>query len=375
MKIIFFGLSITSAWGNGHATTFRALLRGLHARGHDITFYEKNLNWYAKNRDLPAPDFCKVRIFESWDAEWKKLRPELDSADVAVVGSYFPEGTRVLDDVLQSNATVKAFYDIDTPITLAQLEADGETPYLKASQIPGLDIYFSFTAGPLLEKIRSKFAAQLAIPLFCSVDPELYFRRPQAKRFTCDLSYMGTYAPDRQPKLEACLNGVAAKMPGNKFIVAGPQYPKIAWPANVRRIKHLNPRWHAHLYSSSRFVLNVTRRDMVLAGYSPSVRLFEAAACGATVISDNWPGLDSFFAIGDEILIASSTADVMRYIEDIGESESQRIGQAALACVLSNHSNFTRASQFESAVSSRCRAQYMPHRSRLVPLEAATRIS
>src|SRR5947209_8679654 len=243
MKIVFFGLSITSSWGNGHATTFRALIKGLRARGHDITFFEQNVEWYASNRDLPNSDFCKVHVFDSWHDEQSLIRQELREADVGVVGSYFPNGQRAVDEVLNSPAQVKAFYDIDTPTTVAQLEAKGATPYLRSSQIPYLNIYFSFTAGPLLEQIARKFGAVRTQPLFCSVDPDYYFRRKPARRFTCDMSYMGTYAPDRQTKIEAWLNNMAAGMPAKRFIVAGPQYPSsIRWAENVRRTKHLNPR-------------------------------------------------------------------------------------------------------------------------------------
>ena len=359
MKIVFFGLSITSSWGNGHATTFRALIKGLRARGHDITFFEQNVEWYASNRDLPNPDFCKVHVLDSWHGQQSVIRQELRDADVAVVGSYFPNGQRAVAEVLNSATRIKAFYDIDTPTTVAQLEAKGATPYLRSSQIPFLDIYFSFTAGPLLEQVAHKLGAVRTQPLFCSVDPDYYFRRKPAKRFTCDMSYMGTYAPDRQPKIEAWINNIAAAMPKKRFIVAGPQYPSsIRWAQNVRRIKHLNPRWHPHLYSSSRFTLNLTRRDMVLAGYSPSVRLFEAAACAATIVSDNWTGLETFFTPGKEILLPASEADVTRYLNHLSDAEIRSIGEAAQARVLRHHTSAKRALEFEKAV---CEASKAAH--------------
>lgn len=55
MKIVIAGLSITSSWGNGHATTFRGLVRELSARGHEVLFLERDVPWYATNRDLPEP--------------------------------------------------------------------------------------------------------------------------------------------------------------------------------------------------------------------------------------------------------------------------------------------------------------------------------
>ncbi|HSB74067.1 MAG TPA: glycosyltransferase [Terriglobales bacterium] len=352
MKIVIFGLSITSAWGNGHATTFRALARALHARGHNIVFFERDLQWYASNRDLPHPPFCQVCLFEDWDAILPRARAEIRDCDVAMVGSYFPGGLRVIDEVLDSSAPVKAFYDIDTPVTVAQLEDAGQTEYLRSSQIPGFDVYFSFTGGPMLRKLEQRFRARRALPLYCSVDAEEYRSWPVHRRYRADMSYMGTYAPDRQPKIEELLCEPARRLPAKRFLLAGPQYPReLRWPSNVRRIRHLNPRWHARFYSSSRLTLNVTRRAMVQAGYSPSVRLFEAAACGATMVSDPWPGLESFFVPGREILVPTSADDVVSYLQDGEEAELRRIGRRAQERVLAEHTSECRAQQFEQYVS------------------------
>ena len=348
MKIVVFGLSITSTWGNGHGTTFRALLRALHERGHTVVFFEKDVEWYASNRDLPEPDFCKVTLYDRWRDVLPLVRKHLNDADAAMVGSYFPDGIEVIEEIADSNATAKVFYDIDTPITLAGLRAEGRTSYLEARQIPVFDVYFSFTGGPTLRELEGRFGARRAVPLYCSFDSQQYRRFGVNRRFACDLSYMGTYAPDRQPKLDELLSAPARRLPGKSFIVAGPQYPTdLHWPMNVRRIKHLNPRWHAKFYSSSRFTLNVTRREMVMAGYSPSVRLFEAAACGATIISDNWPGLDTFLAPNQEILLPTGAEDVVRYIAELSDSEARRIGNRAQERALSQHTSEHRAVEFE----------------------------
>lgn len=351
MKIVIFGLSITSSWGNGHATTFRALCKALHARGHKIVFFEKNVEWYASNRDLPDPPFCTVKLYEDWNAAYPNMREELGDADVAMLGSYFADGVAAADLIFDSPAGVKTFYDIDTPITVAALRAKGETEYVKESQLGGFDVYFSFTGGPMLRELEDRFGVRRAYPLYCSFDPAEYRRFSVNQRFACDMSYMGTYAPDRQPKIDELLCTPASILPRRKFLVAGPQYPKtIAWPANVKRIMHLNPRWHARFYSSSRFTLNVTRRDMVQAGYSPSVRLFEAAACGATIVSDNWPGLETFFVPGREILLPVDSRDVLHYLTDLEDEEIQRIGKAAQARVLAEHTSERRAVEFEEEI-------------------------
>jgi spore maturation protein CgeB len=372
MKIVFFGLSITSSWGNGHAITYRALAKGLHLLGHEVVFFEKDLEWYRDNRDCPAPDYCRAIVVEEWIPALGRIRDELRDADAAIVGSYVPEGAALIDRLLDSSVPVKAFYDIDTPITVAQLREQGATSYLRAKQIPGFDIYFSFTGGPMLETLRREFSARQAVPLYCSVDPT-HYRRREGKRYACDMSYMGTYAPDRQPKIEEWLIAVAKDLPEKKFIVAGPQYPRsVRWPRNVQRIQHLNPRWHPHLYSSSRLTLNVTRRDMLRAGYSPSVRLFEAAACGAAIISDCCPGLEQFLEPGKQILLATSGDEVRRYL-DCGDEELRAIGEAAQARILKRHSNLERARELEQEIcgEGRKRPTRAAASNHLAPLAAA----
>lgn len=351
MKLTIFGLSITSSWGNGHATTFRALCHALHRRGHRIVFFEHNLEWYQNNRDLPHPPYCDAKTFGSWDEILPAVRAELKDSDVAMVGSYFPDGVAALEEVLCSNVSVKAFYDIDTPVTVKGLKDHGRTDYLYRQHLPELDVYFSFTGGPMLDVLETGFGTPYAVPLYCSVDPEKHSELPVNPSFACDLSYMGTYAADRQPKIDELLCAPARRLPQKKFIVAGPQYPvELEWPGNVQRITHLNPRHHAEFYSSSRMTLNVTRREMVMAGYAPSVRLFEAAACSATILSDTWPGLETFFVPGREILTPTGGDDVARYISGYNEYELRCIGRAARERVLASHTSEVRAREFEQAV-------------------------
>jgi spore maturation protein CgeB len=314
-------------------------------------FFERDVEWYQNNRDLPDPSYCEVKLFESWEEILPVVKAELRDSEVAVVGSYFPDGIAALEEVLASNVPVKAFYDIDTPITIRSLRENGRADYLLKSHLPELDIYFSFTGGPTLQHLQEDFGAPFAVPLYCSVDPDKHRELPAETRFTCDMSYMGTYAPDRQPKIEELLCAPARRLPERKFIVAGPQYPShITWPENVECIMHLDPRYHAQLYSSSRVTLNITRREMVLAGYSPSVRLFEAAACGGAIASDNWPGLETFFVPGREILLATGSDDVVRYLKSYDDSELRRIGRAARDRVLTAHTSNVRAREFERAV-------------------------
>jgi spore maturation protein CgeB len=350
MRIVIFGLSITSSWGNGHATTYRSLARALNHRGHEIVFFERNLEWYASNRDMPEPEFCRVHIYDSWDDVRSLVRRELANCDVGMVGSYFPDAHAAIEELFESRVPVKTFYDIDTPITLSKLRS-GDDEYLKAEQVSGFDLYFSFTGGPSLLELETVFGAQRAVPFYCSFDPEKYRNSRPEERFRCDLSYMGTYAPDRQPKLEQLFCAPARSLPATRFLLAGPQYPaSMEWPANVQHIIHLEPKFHPAFYSSSRFTLNLTRQEMVSAGFSPSVRLFEAAGCGATIISDTWSGLETILRPGKEILLAESAEQVVSYVTELATAEARVIGKNAQQRVIAEHSSERRAIQFEAYV-------------------------
>jgi spore maturation protein CgeB len=307
MKLVVLGLSLSSSWGNGHATTFRALLRAFAARGHDVLFLERDMPWYAAHRDEPAPDYCRLELYDSLVAlaDW---RAEIEQADAVMVGSYVPDGVEVGKLVQQWAKGVTTFYDIDTPVTLAKL-ARGACDYVSPEVIPGYDVYCSFTGGPTLRLIEERYKSPGARALYCSVDADRY--RPTGADKRWDLSYLGTYSDDRQPTLDRLLIEPARRHPDKRFVVAGPQYPDtIDWPANVERIEHLPPADHADFYSASRATLNVTRADMIAAGWSPSVRLFEATACGTPIVSDRWPGIDELLTPDAEILLADSSDDV-----------------------------------------------------------------
>ena len=346
MNIVILGLSITSSWGNGHATTFRGLVRELGARGHQVLFLERDVPWYANSRDLPNPGYCQTELYASLADLQARFTEPVRAADLVIVGSYVPEGVAVGEWVVQTAQGIKAFYDIDTPVTLAKL-ARQDFEYLHPSLIPQYDLYLSFTGGPTLDLLENKFNSPMARPLYCSFDPALYFPEPQPVQW--DLGYLGTYSDDRQPPLEKLLLDAARQWPQGRFVVAGPQYPaSIQWPANTEHIHHLPPAEHRAFYNRQRFTQNITRADMIRAGYSPSVRLFEAAACGTPIISDYWDGLDSLFAFDTEILVAYSAADTLRYLQELSETERQAIGEQSRLKVLKHHTAAHRAHELES---------------------------
>ena len=344
MRIVIFGLSVTSSWGNGHATTYRALLKGLDAAGHSVLFAERDVPWYASHRDLPDPPFCELALYSSVEEARERFADEVRAADAVIVGSYVPDGVEVGEWVTEAAGGVTAFYDIDTPVTLAKLAAD-DYEYLHPRLIPRFDLYLSFTGGPTLRRLEAEFGSPAARPLYCSVDPDLYKPGDGAPR-DLDLGYLGTYSDDRQPTVERFLIDPADRLPGMRFAVAGPNYPdSVRWPANVERTDHLPPAGHARFYNRQRFALNVTRADMIRAGFAPSVRLFEAATCGTPVISDRWAGLGDLFAEGSEILIADSTADVTGWLTELPEGERRAIGAAARRRVLAEHTADRRAAE------------------------------
>ncbi len=345
MQIVVIGLSITSSWGNGHATTYRSLLAGLAQLGHPTLFLERDRPWYAAHRDLPAPSFCRTVLYSD-AAELDAFSAVIEMADLVIVGSYVADGPAVCRLVQERAAGVTAFYDIDTPITLAALQA-GRCEYLTAELIPGFDLYLSFTGGPTLHHIEQHYGARAARALYCSAEA----LQPLVTAAQYDLGYLGTYSPDRQPTVEALLCEPARRWPAGRFALFGPQYPySIAWPGNVRRADHCPPDQHRAFYAAQRFTLNVTRADMVQAGFSPSVRLFEAASCGTPIISDEWDGLETIFTPGEEIVVARSSQDVLATLCEMPEADRTLLAERARARFLAGHTGRQRAAELISYV-------------------------
>ena len=346
MRIVILGLSITSSWGNGHATTFRGLVRGLAGRGHDVLFLERDMPWYAENRDLPDPPYGRTALYSSLNDLKDRWAREVRNADFVIVGSYVPQGVAVGEWVTATATGPVAFYDIDTPVTLAKLDR-GDTEYLSRALVMRYDMYLSFTGGPTLQRLEKRYCARRPRPLYCSVDASAYYPESQPVRWT--MGYLGTYSDDRQPALERLMLAPSREWKSAQFCVAGSLYPEgLVWPANVERIPHLPPREHRAFYNAQRWTLNVTRADMVRAGYSPSVRLFEAAACGTPILSDSWPGLGEMFEVGSEICVAHSSEEALDILRNTSESDRITLGDRARKRVLAAHTSEKRAEQLES---------------------------
>ncbi|WP_265499756.1 CgeB family protein [Paracoccus beibuensis] len=345
-EIIIFGLSLSSSWGNGHATTFRALLRGLKAQGRRVLFLERRQPWYLENQDLPDPDFCELEFYDDIGAVLDRHRGRLEKAGAVIVGSYVPDGRQLIDALHSLPLQQLCFYDIDTPVTMGMLER-GEEQHLARRQVPWFDCYLSFSGGRVLDRLHDQFGARNPVALYCSVDEAAYQPMDVSKRW--DLGYLGTYSPDRQPGLEALLIEPARRLPQMRFVVAGSMFPPdIDWPANVERIDHLPPARHAEFYNAQRFTLNITRDAMRRLGWSPSVRLFEAAACGTPIISDRWPGLTDLLPDGRAVVLADTADDVVAALT--GAADPGAMARTARDIILTDHTGRARARDLIAAL-------------------------
>jgi len=359
MKITIFGLTISSSWGNGHATPYRAMVKALSRLGHQVHFFEKDVPYYARHRDLLSSPFCELHLYSDWQSVRYSALEAAAQSDAVICASYCPGGARIIDEVLDLARPVKLFYDLDTPVTIGALER-GQVEYVRSEQIPEFDLYLSFTGGGTLEELMSRWGAPLALPLYGCVDPDVHFRTDVPAEYRCDFSYMGTYAADRQQKLEALFLEPARQTPSKRFVLAGSMYPWTwQWPENVKRFEHVSPSDHAALYSSARLTLNITRTEMARWGYCPSGRFFEAAACGTPIVTDWFEGLDHFFDCQRELMVVSTAEHVMHALS-LPDSELQEMAAMARQRTLEEHSGDQRARELILAIeqaSARARRQ------------------
>ncbi len=313
MNLAIFGLSVSSSWGNGHAALWRGLIRALLADGHRVTFFERDVPYYAQTRDLQRlPEGGTLELYRDWREAEPVMRRALDAADVGMVTSYCPDALPAARLLHDANVPLRCFYDLDTPVTLARLDAGEAVDYLGPDGLAGFDLTLSYTGGPALDALRTRLGARRVTPIYGSVDPAQHHPAPPRDVYAAKLSYIGTYAADRQAALERLFVEPARLRPNDRFVIAGAQYPNaFPWTDNTYFVRHLPPPEHPAFYSSSQLTLNVTREAMARMGWCPSGRLFEAAACGAPILSDAWPGLDAFFQPGAEILVAETTEEAL----------------------------------------------------------------
>lgn len=352
MKLVIFGLTISSSWGNGHATLWRGLLKALARRGHDVVFFEHDVPYYASHRDLTGLTDGRLVLYRNWNEIAAEARREIAEADVAMVTSYCPDGIAATELILNSNST-RVFYDLDTPVTLNELRRGRKVDYIGPRGLRDFDLVLSYTGGAALDQLKTELWAHSVAPLYGSVDPEVHKPAPPVEMFQCDFSYLGTYAEDRQAALEELFIEPARHLPAQKFLIGGAKYPQeFPWAENIYFARHVAPPDHPAFYSSSRLTLNITRRAMAEMGYCPSGRLFEAAACGTPMLSDWWAGLDDFFEPESEILVVRTTEEAVAALQ-LPPAELQKISRAARERALAEHTAERRAIELEAALESR----------------------
>jgi spore maturation protein CgeB len=345
VNLVVFGLTVSSSWGNGHATLWRGLMRGLARRGHSLAFFERDVPYYAAHRDVHEVPGGRLHLYREWDEALPTARRALAEADAALVTSYCPDGLAAGELVLDSRAKVKAFYDMDTPVTLERAMAGETVEYIGPRGLRDYDVVLSFTGGAALAALRDVLGARRTATLYGSVDPDTHYPVPAQEHYRSEISYLGTYAANRQVALEQLFLEPARRLPNRRFVIGGAQYPAdFPWLPNVCFVKHLPPSEHPAFYCSSKLTLNVTRAPMAAMGYCPSGRLFEAAACGTPVLSDAWDGLETFFVPGAEILVARTTEEAVEAISRPPD-DLARIGRAARERALVDHTSDRRAQE------------------------------
>jgi spore maturation protein CgeB len=343
MKLVIFGLTVTSSWGNGHATLWRGLLSALTALGHRAIFYEHDVPYYASHRDLREGADYRVVLYRDWSAIADEAREELESADAGIVTSYCVDALEASELVLMAAVPMRVFYDLDTPVTLDRLQRGENVEYIPPNGLGAFDLVLSYTGGRALDELRTILGARVVAPLYGSVDPAIHKPVATEARFRSDLSYLGTYAADRQPALQQLFLEPARALPQKRFVIGGSQYPAdFPWAPNIWYFHHVSPPEHPAFYSSSSLTLNITRAAMAEMGYCPSGRLFEAAACATPTVSDWWEGLDAFFEPESEVLIARTRQEAIDALSR-SPSELRAIGEAAKARALKAHTAQHRA--------------------------------
>lgn len=314
-------------------------------QGHKIVFFEKDVPYYATHRDLPRGDGYELLLYPDWVAAERLANHHVLHADAAIVTSYCPDAKAACNLILNAAVPVKVFYDLDSPITLERWQTEGGVDYIPQYGLEPFDLVLSYAGGRTLEGLQKHLRARRVAPLYGSVDPDIHKPTRPDSRYESDLSYLGTYASDRQSSLEEFFLQPAKQFPQKRFVIGGALYPDdFPWQNNIHFVRHVAPNRHPAFYSSSRLTLSVTRSAMANTGYCPSGRLFEAAACETPVVSDEWEGLNQFFQPGREILMARTADDVAALLA-LDPRELKKIGRAARERVLEEHTAERRSKQ------------------------------
>lgn len=353
MKIFVFGSSITSSYWNGAATYYRGIYKYLHRLGYEVTFAEPDIYKRQQNRDNVIIDYATVIVYQT-PQDIDALIEQAASADLVVKHSGVGADdelleARVLD--CQSDRTRVAFWDVDAPATLARVEHDPDDPF--RTLIPRYDFIFTYGGGaPIVDHYTRRGAANCH-PIYNGLDPDHHHPEAADPAYACDLAFIGNRLPDREKRVEDFFLGAAELAPEMRFILGGEGWGGKALPPNVRWIGHVATHQHNIVNSSARMLLNINRESMANVGFSPPTRVFEAAGCGACLITDHWPGIDHFFVPEKEILIASSAQDIVRHLRERSGEDCRAIGIAMKNRALAEHTYELRVKSIDSILNRR----------------------
>lgn len=350
MRIAFFGSSLVSAYWNGACTYYRGIVRALHARGHEVVFYEPDAFDRQAHRDIADPPWARVIVYQPRDERAvRDLVAGAAEADVVVKAS----GVGVYDAVLEEAVAelegpeARIFWDVDAPATLTSMEADPENPLREL--VGRYEMVFTYGGGrPAIDRYLA-LGARSCTPIYNALDPATHHPEPPRADLACDLAFLGNRLPDREARVEEFFFGAAEALPSSAFMLGGNGWEdRAAGLANVRYLGHVPPGEHNALNRSALAVLNVSRESMAANGFSPATRVFEAAGAGACLLTDEWEGIGEFLTPGEEVLVARDGAEVAELLEGLDPARARAIGAAALERVLAEHTYERRAEQVEA---------------------------
>ncbi|RFA25388.1 hypothetical protein CAI21_19345 [Alkalilimnicola ehrlichii] len=354
MKFAFFGSSLVSAYWNGAATYYRGLVRNLHERGHDVSFYEPDAFERQQHRDLPDPQWARVVVYDTEQTAVDRALAEAANADVIIKAS----GVGVFDNYLEQAiadlkrpSNIVIFWDVDAPATLDRIEASPDDPARK--QIPRYDMILTYGGGDPVIRAYSALGAKHCIPIYNGLDVSTHHPVAADPRFAADLTFVGNRLPDREARVERFFLEPAASRPRHRFLLGGSGWDDKPMSTNIDYIGHVYTRDHNAINASARAVLNISRASMARYGFSPATRVFEAAGAGACIVTDAWEGIELFLEPEREILVAHNGQDVAALLDDLTEERARHIGQQALKRVVNEHTYAHRAAEVEALLEGR----------------------
>jgi spore maturation protein CgeB len=352
LTIAFFGSSLVSAYWNGAATYYRGLIRALHQRGHQVTFFEPDAFERQQHRDMADPPWARVVVYPARHSDDALQAVEsARGADLIIKAS----GVGVFDALLERAVvdlayprTLVAFWDVDAPATLDRVQREPEDPFV--ALIPRYHLVFTYGGGQPVVEAYSKLGARRCLPIYNALDPETHYRVAPAERFDADLAFLGNRLPDREARVEEFFFRAATSSPDQRFLLGGNGWADKLTPPNVRYVGHVYTGEHNAFNATPRAVLNVNRESMARYGFSPPTRVFEAAGAGACLISDAWEGMEMFLRPDREVLLAQDGEEVARHLRALTPERARAIGQAALERVVAEHTYAHRAREVERAL-------------------------